>query len=142
VNVVILRGKLSRAPVERVLPSGDILAAYEVTIPHPTGRAESVPVSWPHPGRASLALAAGEAVVVVGRVRRRFYRAGGATQSRTEVVATEVVPARQRRRAGRAVERALDQARESPPVPRAAATPAVGRPASGSSLGGAGQRAP
>jgi hypothetical protein len=30
--------------------------------------------------------------VVVGRVRRRFFRAGPGTQSRTEVVAENVVP--------------------------------------------------
>jgi hypothetical protein len=33
---------------------------------------------------------------VVGRVRRRFYRAGGATASRTELVAERVAPVRQR----------------------------------------------
>jgi single-strand DNA-binding protein len=45
-----------------------------------------------------------ETVVVVGRVRRRFYRAGGATQSRTEVVADVVVPARHTKRAKAALE--------------------------------------
>jgi single-strand DNA-binding protein len=30
-------------------------------------------------------------VLVVGHVRRRFFRAGGATQSRTEIVAHKVV---------------------------------------------------
>jgi single-strand DNA-binding protein len=42
----------------------------------------------------------------VGRVRRRFFRAGGTTQSRTEVVADSVVPARQAKRARAAVEKA------------------------------------
>jgi single-strand DNA-binding protein len=36
-------------------------------------------------------------VVVVGSVRRRFFRVGGATQSRTEVVADRVVAARRAR---------------------------------------------
>ena len=36
---------------------------------------------------------AGADVVVLGSVRRRFFRAGGATQSRTEVVAEKVVAA-------------------------------------------------
>jgi single-strand DNA-binding protein len=46
---------------------------------------------------------------VVGRVRRRFFRAGGTTQSRTEVVADTVVPATQAKR----VEAALRRAREA-----------------------------
>jgi hypothetical protein len=40
-------------------------------------------------------------------VRRRYFRTGGATQSRTEVVADVVVPARQSAKARRAVQRAL-----------------------------------
>ena len=40
-----------------------------------------------------------EQVIVVGRVRRRFFRAGGGTQSRTEVVAEAVVATRQAKRA-------------------------------------------
>ena len=47
-----------------------------------------------------------ERMVVVGRVRRRFYRAGGSTQSRTEVVAEAVVNARHGKRAAAAMERA------------------------------------
>jgi single-strand DNA-binding protein len=42
---------------------------------------------------------AGDEIVVVGRVRRRFFRSGGATQSRTEVVVDALVPARQAKRA-------------------------------------------
>lgn len=89
-NVAVLCGALSRAPEVRVLPSGDRLVAYEVTIRPPQGKAESVPVAWPDaPGWAER-FPAGAEVVVVGRVRRRFFRAGGATSSRTEVVAHAV----------------------------------------------------
>jgi single-strand DNA-binding protein len=51
--------------------------------------------------------------VVVGRVRRRFYRAGGATQSRTEVVAETVVAARQAKRAATALASACDRLRRA-----------------------------
>jgi hypothetical protein len=40
-------------------------------------------------------------------VRRRFFRAGGVTQSRTEVVAASVVKASSRRSAARAIEVAV-----------------------------------
>ncbi len=98
-NVVVLRGVLSRDPEARQLPSGDALVAYDVTVrPEPSSgdasRAESVPVAWFDPPAAASTMAAGDEVVVVGRVRRRFFRAGGATASRTEVVAARVVPAR------------------------------------------------
>ena len=48
-------------------------------------------------------------MVVTGRVRRRFFRAGGSTQSRTEVVADVVVPTRQRKKAKQAVDAAVDE---------------------------------
>jgi len=44
---------------------------------------------------------------VVGLVRRRFYRAGGATVSRTDVLADTVTPTRQRKRAASALAVAL-----------------------------------
>lgn len=47
-----------------------------------------------------------ERMVVIGRVRRRFFRAGGGTQSRTEVVAEAVVNARHTKRASAALHRA------------------------------------
>jgi single-strand DNA-binding protein len=107
-NVVILRGTLSRPPEIRVLPSGDALVAYEVTTRVEEG-ALTVPVSSTGQ-RAPVGLEAGDDVVVTGVVRRRFFRAGGATQSRTEVVADVVVPARQSARARKAIERAIAQA--------------------------------
>ncbi len=107
-NVVLLQGTLSRPPAPRDLPSGDRLVALEVTTHPPEGRAESVPVTWVDAPDRVLRLAAGTEVVVTGRVRRRFFRAGGATASRTEVVADAVWPAAHARRASAAVGRALE----------------------------------
>ena len=45
-NVVALVGRLARPAEERVLPSGDRLVAYEVTVPREGERAETVPVVW------------------------------------------------------------------------------------------------
>jgi single-strand DNA-binding protein len=105
-NVVILNGVLSRAAERRTLPSGDTLVAYEVTTRDEDGRADSVPVSWSPPEGKGM-YDAGEAVVVTGRVRRRFYRAGGATQSRTEVVADAVVRVSDTRRVQRLLEKVV-----------------------------------
>ena len=103
-NITVLQGRLSRPPERRELPSGDVLVAYEVTVPaEGDRRAESVPVVWPDAPGSADDLEPETDVVVIGRVRRRFFRAGGSTQSRTEVVADQVVPARQAKKAERAV---------------------------------------
>ncbi len=82
----------------------------ELTVRRPdAARAESVPVVWRDAPPAAAALVAGDEVVVVGHVARRFFRAGGATQSRTEVVAEVVLPARQGRRIQAALERAAGE---------------------------------
>lgn len=99
VNVAVLRGTISSEPRERELPSGGAVTNVEVTTVVDDGRV-SVPVVVHD---RTVSLAAGDDVVVVGYVRRRFFRVGGATQSRTEVVAHQVVPARRRRTAERAV---------------------------------------
>jgi len=98
-NIVMLRGRLSRPAELRVLPSGDRLVALELSIAGAGAKTESVPVVWHDPPAAAQDLDVDQAVVVLGRVRRRFFRAGGATQSRTEVVAETVIPARQVKRA-------------------------------------------
>jgi len=104
-NVVVLIGRLARPAEARELPSGDRLVAYEVTVARPGERAETVPVVWVDAPASALDHAVDERVLVVGRVRRRFFRAGGSTQSRTEVVAEAVVNARHKR-AVAALERA------------------------------------
>jgi single-stranded DNA-binding protein len=103
-NVVVLRGHLSSEPQCRPLASGSVLYSLEVTTSTPDG-AWSVPVAWFDPPTEPT-FAAGTEVVVVGAVRRRFFRGGAGTQSRTEVVAVEVVAASARKRAERAVQRA------------------------------------
>lgn len=106
-NVVVLRGRLTRPAAVRSLPSGDELVELEVSIPREGERAESAPVVWADAPAAARELDVDEEVLVVGRVRRRFFRSGGATQSRTEVVAEAVVPAAQTRRARTVLGRAL-----------------------------------
>jgi single-strand DNA-binding protein len=106
-NFVILRGHLSSQPQERVLASGSVLWSLEVTTSTDHG-AWSVPVTWFDPPSA-VVFGAGDEVVVVGAVRRRFFRGAGGTQSRTEVVATEIVPASARRKAERLLQREIDK---------------------------------
>ena len=59
---------------------------------------------WFEPTRE---FAPADEVTVFGHVRRRFYRTGGATQSRTEVVADRIVATRRRRDVQRLIGRAI-----------------------------------
>jgi single-strand DNA-binding protein len=106
-NLALLVGTLSRPPELRPLPSGEVVLGLELTIRPAEGPAESVPVAWYAPSADAPDWPAGEEVVVAGRTRRRFFRSGGQTQSRTEVVATAAVPTRKAAAARRAVAAAL-----------------------------------
>ena len=97
-NSVVLHGRLARPAETQVLPSEATLVRLEVRVDGAAG-VETVPVVWFDPPAWPATLDAGAEVVVVGRVRRRFFRAGGATQSRTEVVVERAARARSRRRA-------------------------------------------
>ena len=92
-NVVVLIGLLARPAQDVELPSGSRLLSLEVTVRREEGPAETVPVAWFDAPAWATSLGAGSEVVVVGRVRRRFFRSGGTTQSRTEVVASRVARA-------------------------------------------------
>lgn len=94
-NIVVLQGTLSSEPVERTLPSGLNIMNWEVTT-LVDGKKQSVPVQWDDPPKKALAIGEGDEVVVSGRVRRRFFQAGGVTSSRTEVVAEQVAKPTQR----------------------------------------------
>ena len=104
-NVVVLCGSLSSDPVVRSLASGSSVMSLEVSTPTADGVA-SVPVAW-FDAPSSATFEAGGEVVVVGTVRRRFFRVGGITQSRTEVVATEVLAASKRKQVQRVLERSV-----------------------------------
>jgi hypothetical protein len=70
-------------------------------------------VVWFNAPTRAVDHAVDDELVVVGRVVRRFFQAGGTLQSRTEVVADAVVPRRQTRRARQALERAAQELADS-----------------------------
>src|SRR6059036_3057636 len=97
-NVVVLIGRLARPAQLRHLPSGDAVVEYQLTVARPGQRAESVPVVWENPPATASGHDTDAEIVVVGRVRRRFFRTGARTESRTEVVAEAVVLCRHAKR--------------------------------------------
>jgi single-strand DNA-binding protein len=102
-HLVLIEGVLSSEPARRELPSGTVLTMLEITSRGGGRRRLSTPVSVE--GEQFVELAKGDAVVILGVVRRRFFRAAGATASRTEVVAEVIVRASDRRGRGRIMRR-------------------------------------
>ena len=107
VNEVRLVGRVGADPEEKVLPSGDPLWTFRITVGRPAAkrpgpgaaqRSDSLDCAvWSsRPRRAVSTWAKGDLVEVSGSVRKRFFQAGGVTASRVEI---EVSRARIIRRA-------------------------------------------
>ncbi len=112
-NLVALQGRLARPAADRLLPSGDRMVGLEVTTEGRDGKAETVPVVWFGAPASAATYGADDEVLVVGRVRRRFFRLGQSTQSRTEVVADLVVPASHVKRVRTALQSVADRVAEA-----------------------------
>ncbi len=107
-NLVIVRGMVTSEPRRRPLPSGSTVTQLQITTRSDTVTS-SVPVAV---FDRDVDVCVGDEVVVAGHVRRRFFRVGGSTQSRTEVVADDLALARRARSVARLMRRvaeALDE---------------------------------
>ena len=91
-NLVVVIGVLGKPPQVRSLPSGYSLASFDLQVARADQAPDIVPIAVFDPPERVSDFQAGQAILAVGRVRRRFFRVGGSTQSRTEVVADHVVP--------------------------------------------------
>lgn len=102
-NEVQLTGRVSGAPVERELPSGDVIVQLRVVVPRPQPRGrkdapgsrqrvDTIDVTcWTSRSRAAaLRLSDSSGVHVSGALRRRFFRTGAGAASRYEVEASTV----------------------------------------------------
>src|SRR3954452_21932025 len=105
VNLAVVRCTVSSPPDVRVLPSDTVLAQLQLAT-----RLESETLSLPgavwNPAQWVEALEPGGEVVVLGRVRRRFFKGAGGAASRVEVEADVVARAGHRRRGEAALRRA------------------------------------
>ena len=95
-NMAVVIGNLTK-PVEiRSLPSGTSVASFDLQVVRTDQSRDTVPITLFEAPELVAPWAVGDELLVVGRVRRRFFRVGGSTQSRTEVVAEKVLPLLQR----------------------------------------------
>lgn len=91
-NDVRLIGVVATEPRQRELPSGSFVTNLELrceTRGDPTGMT-NVPVVVHHELEPYPKPKPGDRFHVEGYIARRFFRAGGVTQSRTEVVAETI----------------------------------------------------
>ena len=105
-NVVALAGRLTAAPEERTLPSGDVIATFRLSVPRqdtPMSRGSKQTTDWvdcvAFAARCRRTVATwkvGDEVMVDGALRRRFYRTPVGATTRLEV---EVLRARRVARA-------------------------------------------
>lgn len=122
-NQVRLRGRVSAAPEDRELPSGDRVVTARLVVARPPGPARQRQpvdvldcVAWtPRAQRLMTGWQPGSVVEVEGAIRRRFRRGPAGLTSRVEI---EVVSARRVRAAP------VDRARRSQPGTRPSKTSA------------------
>jgi single-strand DNA-binding protein len=107
-NTVVLRGRVSSAPVERELPSGAVISTFRMSV----SRARTLMTAgsrqtsdwvdcaaWSARSRRSVGgWGVGDRVEVTGALRRRYFRSGGGPGTRLEV---EVLTARRTSRAAK-----------------------------------------
>lgn len=119
---VRLNGRLTALPVERELPSGDVLVTFRLSVPRqptPLGLGSRQTSDWVdcvtaagRVRRAAATWSVGDEVTVEGVLRRRFLRGGsGPGGSRLEVEALRA------RRVRRVTEPAANAGDGSPRVP-------------------------
>ena len=101
-SLTLIYGAVATTPVLREV-GGTTLLNIDVRSKSVAGQAASVSVVWA-PGGDAPAVSEGDLVLVVGFTRRRFFRSGGVTVSRTEVDATSLVVNPDRRKRRRVVE--------------------------------------
>ena len=106
VNHIVLIAKVTSPPERQALPSGDEVVSFGVSVPRDEGGVDAIPIQAgpapgpggrPGPGQIGRRLLAdaerlqtGTWVQVEGRLRRRWWAAGGMRRSRVEVAATSV----------------------------------------------------
>ncbi len=101
-SVSLLVGTLSGPPTTRSVASGDV-SEVDLRTARWGDTAGTVSISVVGPAPFFAELSAGDEVVVLGTPRRRFFRSGGLTVSRTEVEAHRVIKRSRRREVKRAL---------------------------------------
>lgn len=100
-SLSLLAGRAMGMPTTRSTLAGDVT---EVDVRSAQFRGtEIVSVSVAGPPEMFVGIDEGTELLVIGTTRRRFFRSGGATISRTEIVAAQIIKRSNRRSTSRAL---------------------------------------
>ena len=96
-NEVFLQGRVSGEPLEKELPSGDLVVEFRIVIDRALSRSQKrevdtldVAVWSAKTRRRALTLAVDDWVAIEGAIRRRFWRAPTGLASRWQVEASQL----------------------------------------------------
>lgn len=92
-NHCTFQGRLSGDPLERTLPSGDVIVAFRLVVPRTNqSRVDTIDcaVSTVKLRKVLLRLAAGTELSVEGQLHRRFWKIPSGVASRYEVEVSAV----------------------------------------------------
>jgi len=109
INLTVLRGECSAGAEVRELDSGRRLATVPLRVRRGAEPATSVPVTVWDPPAWLEAVDAGDELVVLGRVRRRFFQTASGLGAKVEVEAYVIAKGTDRRRLGSVLRRAHSQ---------------------------------
>jgi len=100
-NVAVIVGEVLGDVHRSVRDDGSVVVSFDVvvsvegdgsTMPARASGRTVVPVTWFGSAEKTPKVETGTLVTAIGGVRRRFYRRGGATVARTDVLADRVIP--------------------------------------------------
>lgn len=94
-NWVYLRGRLAADPIDRDMPSGDVLTTFRMIVTRPANARGTVDTiecvaDRPRPRRTLGRAHAGDELEVIGNLRRRFWRGPAGVTSRYSVAVESV----------------------------------------------------
>jgi hypothetical protein len=92
-NIAVVIGSIRGSIHEQVRDDGVLVVSFDVAPATVDDGPDTsaIPCTWFGPPRRKPALEPGRSVTVIGSLRRRFYRRGGATTSRTDLLAERVI---------------------------------------------------
>lgn len=111
-NIAVVVGDVKGEVHTNEREDGVVIVSFDVRVRvNDDTRAETVPVSWMGQTERAPTFDDGAVVTVIGSLRRHFYRRGGSTVSRTDLLAERIMvgpPSRSKSARSKVADRLLE----------------------------------